>query len=56
MKPNNRTRKPNEQKIINWKEIPELKGIDEKILNNILNEVMDQKPQVHWDDIGTYYI
>jgi spastin len=35
-----------------WTKSPELKGIDKKILDHILNEVVEHKPSVSWDDIA----
>ncbi|KAL0477363.1 P-loop containing nucleoside triphosphate hydrolase [Acrasis kona] len=47
----NQTKKtPN--KTLDWSKSPELRGMDKKMLDLILNEVVEQKPNVDWDSIA----
>ncbi|TPX32201.1 hypothetical protein SmJEL517_g04642 [Synchytrium microbalum] len=36
--------------------VSQLKGIDTVMANKILNEVMDARPNVAWDDVGKYHL
>lgn len=49
---NNVRKSDKSSKIRNWQDAPELRGVEKKMLEHILNEVMEQKHLISWDDIG----